>query len=38
MIFVVLILQAQAGDKRNWDAMRAWAQGLPGLFNTSALQ
>jgi menaquinone-dependent protoporphyrinogen IX oxidase len=38
MIFVVLILQAQAGDKRNWDAMRAWAQGLPGLFNASALQ
>ena len=36
MIFVVLILQAQAGDKRNWSAIRTWANGLPGLFNASA--
>jgi menaquinone-dependent protoporphyrinogen oxidase len=34
MIFVVLILQAQAGDRRNWEAIRAWAAGLPALFNT----
>jgi menaquinone-dependent protoporphyrinogen oxidase len=33
MIFVVLILQAPAGDKRNWEAIRAWAQSLPGLLN-----
>jgi len=33
MIFVVLILQAPAGDRRNWDAIRAWARSLPGLFN-----
>ncbi len=33
MIFVVLILQAPAGDRRNWDAIRAWARGLPDLFN-----
>ena len=32
MIFVILILQAQAGDKRNWDAIRTWAGGLPALF------
>jgi menaquinone-dependent protoporphyrinogen oxidase len=32
MIFVVLILQAQAGDKRNWEAIRLWANDLPGLF------
>jgi menaquinone-dependent protoporphyrinogen oxidase len=35
MIFVVLILQAQAGDKRNWDAIRAWAGSLPALLNTT---
>ena len=33
MIFVVLILQAPAGDRRNWDAIRAWARSLSGLFN-----
>jgi menaquinone-dependent protoporphyrinogen oxidase len=33
MIFVVLILQAQAGDKRNWDTIRAWAKSLPALFD-----
>jgi menaquinone-dependent protoporphyrinogen IX oxidase len=36
MIFVVLILQAQAGDKRNWDAIRAWAGSLPALFDAPA--
>lgn len=33
MIFVVLILQAQSGDKRNWEAIRLWANGLPALFH-----
>ena len=33
MIFVILILQAQAGDKRNWQIIREWAHGLPTLFN-----
>jgi menaquinone-dependent protoporphyrinogen oxidase len=32
MIFVILILQAQAGDRRNWEAIRTWANGLPELF------
>jgi menaquinone-dependent protoporphyrinogen oxidase len=36
MIFVILILQAPAGDKRNWEAIRQWANGLPALFNTAA--
>jgi menaquinone-dependent protoporphyrinogen oxidase len=36
MIFVVLILQAQAGDKRNWEAIRAWANSLPELFSADA--
>jgi hypothetical protein len=29
MIFVILILQAKAGDRRNWEAIRAWASELP---------
>ncbi len=31
MIFVILILQAKAGDIRNWEAIRNWARGLPFL-------
>ncbi len=33
MIFVVLILQAKAGDSRNWEAIRSWAHGLSDLLN-----
>jgi hypothetical protein len=29
----MLIIQAQAGDKRNWDAIRGWAASLPAAFN-----
>jgi menaquinone-dependent protoporphyrinogen oxidase len=36
MIFVILILQAQAGDRRNWSFIRAWAASLPALFNMTA--
>jgi menaquinone-dependent protoporphyrinogen oxidase len=36
MIFVVLILQAQAGDRRNWPAIRTWAGSLPALFHANA--
>jgi menaquinone-dependent protoporphyrinogen oxidase len=35
MIFVILILQAQAGDHRNWAFIRQWAGGLPGLLNSA---
>jgi menaquinone-dependent protoporphyrinogen oxidase len=27
-LFVLLVIQAQPGEKRNWDAIRAWASGL----------
>ncbi|WP_374689485.1 flavodoxin domain-containing protein [Promineifilum sp.] len=30
MLFVGVIIQAPAGDRRNWAAIRAWAAGLPG--------
>jgi hypothetical protein len=38
MIFVVLILQAKSGDKRNWDAIRGWAGSLPALFSAAAME
>jgi menaquinone-dependent protoporphyrinogen oxidase len=36
MIFVVLILQAKAGDRRNWNTIRGWGGSLPALFDTPA--
>jgi menaquinone-dependent protoporphyrinogen IX oxidase len=36
MIFVVLILQAPAGDRRNWDSIRTWAGSLPALLSAAA--
>lgn len=38
MIFVVLILQARTGDRRNWEAIRNWAGSLPALFNRDSIQ
>ena len=32
VLFVMLIIQAPAGDKRNWTAIRSWAAGLPASF------
>jgi menaquinone-dependent protoporphyrinogen oxidase len=32
MLFVMLIVAAQPGDYRNWDAIRAWARELPAKF------
>jgi len=29
VLFAMLIIQAPAGDRRNWAAIRAWAAGLP---------
>jgi len=29
MLFVRLVIQAQPGDRRNWEAIRSWASGLP---------
>ena len=34
MLFVMFIIRAQPGDRRNWRAIRAWAGSLPGLFET----
>ena len=32
VLFVMVIIQARAGDLRNWDAIRAWAASLPAAF------
>jgi len=32
VIFVLLVIQAAPGDRRNWDAIRAWAAGLVPSF------
>lgn len=32
VLFVMLVIQAAAGDKRNWEVIRTWAAGLPGLM------
>lgn len=29
VLFVMLVIQAPAGDRRNWEAISAWASGLP---------
>lgn len=29
VLFVILIIQAPAGERRNWPAIRSWAAGLP---------
>lgn len=33
VLFAMLIIQAPAGDRRNWDAIRAWAATLPVALN-----
>jgi hypothetical protein len=32
VLFVMFIIRAQAGDKRNWPAIREWAARLPALM------
>jgi len=38
VLFAMLIIQAQAGDRRNWTAIRSWAAGLAAAFHLEALQ
>ena len=32
VLFVMLIIQAPAGERRNWTAIRSWAAGLPAAL------
>lgn len=36
VLFVMFIIQASAGDRRNWAAIRSWAAGLPASFQFEA--
>ena len=36
VLFVMLIVQAPAGDRRNWAAIRSWAAGLPAALQREA--
>ena len=36
VLFVMLIVQAPAGDRRDWTAFRSWAAGLPAALKLSA--
>ncbi len=36
VMFVMLVIQAPAGDRRNWPAIRAWAAGIPEIFQNFA--
>src|SRR5262245_44241667 len=38
VLFVMLIIQAPAGDRRNWVAIRVWAAGLPTALRLEAPQ
>jgi menaquinone-dependent protoporphyrinogen oxidase len=33
VLFVMLIIQAPAGERRNWPAIQEWSAGLPGVFH-----
>jgi menaquinone-dependent protoporphyrinogen oxidase len=35
VLFGMVIIQAPAGDRRNWAAIRAWAAGLPAAFEAA---
>ena len=35
VLFAMLIIQAPAGDRRNWDAIREWAVGLQGPLSAA---
>jgi menaquinone-dependent protoporphyrinogen oxidase len=37
-LFVMLVIQAQPGDRRNWQEIRAWAGSLPALFNSNGTE
>ena len=38
VLFAMLIIQAPAGDRRNWTAIRSWAAELPAALQLEALE
>lgn len=38
VLFAMLIIQAPAGERRNWGAIRSWAAGLPAAMKLEGLK
>ena len=38
VVFAMQIIQAPAGDRRNWTAIRSWAAGLPAALQLEVLE
>jgi menaquinone-dependent protoporphyrinogen oxidase len=38
VLFVMLVVQAPAGDRRNWTAIREWAAGLPAALQIEPIE
>ena len=38
VLFAMVVIQAPAGDRRNWDAIRAWAAELPALMQVDTAE
>lgn len=38
VLFAMLIIQAPAGDRRNWTAIQSWAAGLPAAFQIAEMK
>jgi menaquinone-dependent protoporphyrinogen oxidase len=38
VLFAMLLIQAPAGDRRNWPAIRAWASSLPAALGVTSPQ
>ncbi|MEJ2303395.1 MAG: flavodoxin domain-containing protein [Anaerolineales bacterium] len=38
VLFAMLIIQAPAGERRNWPAIRSWAAGLPAVLQQGTTQ
>lgn len=38
VLFVMVIIRAPAGDRRNWPAIKAWAAGLPAALRLETLR
>lgn len=38
VLFVMVIIRAPAGDRRNWPAIKAWASGLPAALRQETLK
>jgi menaquinone-dependent protoporphyrinogen IX oxidase len=38
VLFAMMIIQAPAGERRNWPVIRSWAAGLPAAFQVKVVE